>query len=268
MVPELRPRGIGEILDAAVALYRARFGQLVRYAAIVVVPVQVLLTLVFLSAQPDHFNVTLNGNATPQLSSSRARAGRDRSWCSWSACSPTPSSSAVTTRVVADEYVGFAEPAGQAARTAVRRFFAVIGVAVLVGLARARRASSSASSASFAAQALFAVAIPVVILERRRVFAAMGRSSELTRSHFWHVLGVVLEREHARARCSTSRSRPALNIWSAHGGSPTSLAIAQGVANSLALLLTAPFVAAAIVTLYFDLRIRDEAFDVQMALAQ
>ena len=45
---------------------------------------------------------------------------------------------------------------------------------------------------SFAAQALFAVAIPVVILERRRVFAAMGRSIELTRSHFWHVLGVVL----------------------------------------------------------------------------
>ena len=39
MVPELRPRGIGEILDAAVALYRARFGQLIRYSAIVVVPV-------------------------------------------------------------------------------------------------------------------------------------------------------------------------------------------------------------------------------------
>jgi hypothetical protein len=60
----------------------------------------------------------------------------------------------------------------------------------------------------------------------------------------------------------------ALNLWSAHGGSPTSLAIAQGIANSIALLLTAPLVAAAIVALYFDLRIRDEAFDVQMALAQ
>ena len=32
-------------------------------------------------------------------------------------------------------------------------------------------------------------------------------------------------------------------------------------------MITTPFVAAAIVTLYFDLRIRDEAFDVQMAMA-
>ena len=60
----------------------------------------------------------------------------------------------------------------------------------------------------------------------------------------------------------------ALNLWSAHGGSSTSLVIAQGVVNSLTQLLTAPFVAAAIVALYFDLRIRDEAFDVQMALAR
>jgi len=27
VIPELRPRGIGEILDAAVSLYRARFGR-------------------------------------------------------------------------------------------------------------------------------------------------------------------------------------------------------------------------------------------------
>ena len=44
--------------------------------------------------------------------------------------------------------------------------------------------------------------------------------------------------------------------------------IAQGVANTIASLLTTPFVAAAIVALYFDLRIRDEAFDVQMAIAE
>ena len=42
--------------------------------------------------------------------------------------------------------------------------------------------------------------------------------------------------------------------------------IAQGIANAIAALLTTPFVAAAIVALYFDLRIRDEAFDVQLAM--
>jgi hypothetical protein len=106
-----------------------------------------------------------------------------------------------------------------------------------------------------------------VILERRPVFAAMGRSWELTRSHFWHVLGLILSASILSALLNAGLAI-VLNLWSVHGASPTSLAIAQGIANSLGLLLTAPFVAAAVVALYFDLRIRDEAFDVQMALTQ
>ena len=44
--------------------------------------------------------------------------------------------------------------------------------------------------------------------------------------------------------------------------------VAQGAVNIVASVLTTPFVAAATVALYFDLRIRDEAFDVQMAIAR
>jgi hypothetical protein len=265
VIPELRPRGIGEILDAAVTLYRARFGQLVRYAAFVVVPVQVLLTLVFLSAQPDHFNVTLNANATPQLSSGRAELAATFVVLVVGVLTHA-FVSAVTTRVVADEYIGYPEPAGQAARTAARRYLAVLGVAVLVGLAELAGLFFCFVGV-FAAQALFAVAIPVVILERRPVLTAMGRSWELTRTHFWHVLGLILSASILSALLNVGLTA-VLNVWSAHGASPTSLAIAQGIANGLAMLLTAPFVAAAIVALYFDLRIRDEAFDVQMALNQ
>ena len=51
--------------------------------------------------------------------------------------------------VVADEYVGFAEPAGQAARTADRRFFAVIGGrASSSGCARSSGSSSASSARS------------------------------------------------------------------------------------------------------------------------
>ena len=99
------------------------------------------------------------------------------------------------------------------------------------------------------------------------MFAAMSRSFELTKSHFWHVLGVVLSASVISAILNLALAA-GLNYWSARAGSPTSLAIAQGIANTVAALITTPFVAAAIVTLYFDLRIRDEAFDVQMAIAQ
>ncbi len=264
MIPELRPRGIGEVLDAAVALYRGRFGQLVRYAAIVVVPVQLLLTIVLLSAQPDRFSVTVNGSSTPQFDTTRAQLGATVvvivvGWLTHAFVA------AVTTRVVAGEYVGHREPGSEAARTAVRRFLAVIGVGLLVGVCEVA-GLFLCGVGSFAAQALFAVAIPVVILERRRVLAAMGRSIELTRSHFWHVLGVVVSASLLGALLNVALAT-GLNVWSARGGSPTSLVVAQGVANTIGALLTTPFVAATIVALYFDLRIRDEAFDVQMAIA-
>ena len=44
------------------------------------------------------------------------------------------------------------------------------------------------------------------------------------------------------------------------------MVIGQSIANTIAGVLTTPFVATAIVVLYFDLRIRDEAFDVQLLM--
>ena len=113
--------------------------------------------------------------------------------------------------------------------------------------------------------ALFAVAIPALLLERKGVGGALSRSIELTKGHFWHVLGVVLSCRADRLPLEC-RSRPGSTSLP-RSASPTTLVLAQGVANAVASILTTPFVAAATVALYFDLRIRDEAFDVQMAMA-
>ena len=265
MIPELRPRGIGEILDAAVSLYRARFGLLVRYAAIVIIPVQLLLTIVLLSAQPDNYNISLSGNATPQFDTSRAQLAATiivlvAGWLTHAFVA------AVTTRIVANAYIGYDEEGPQAARTAARRFLPVVAVAFLVGVCELF-GLLLCGVGTFAAQALFVAAIPVVILERRRVFAAMSRSIELTRSHFWHVLGVVLTASLLGALLNSALVT-ALRFWAARGASSTGLVVAQGGVNIIASVLTTPFVAAATVALYFDLRIRDEAFDVQMAIAR
>jgi hypothetical protein len=264
VIPELRPRGIGEILDAAVSLYRARFGLLVRYAAIVVVPVQLFLTVVLLSAQPDRFSVTVNGNATPQFDTGRAQLGATVvvllvGWLT------NAFVEAVTARIVAGAYVDSGEAGNDAARAAVRRIPAVIAVALLVGLCEVAGLFVCGVGA-FAAQAFFAVAIPVVILERKSVFGSMGRSIELTRTHFWHVLGLVIAAASITALLNAALAA-GLNLWSSRGASATAVVVAQGLVNVVASVITTPFVAAAVVALYFDLRIRDEAFDVQMAMA-
>jgi hypothetical protein len=264
VIPELRPRGIGEILDAAVSLYRARFGVLVRYAALVVVPVQVFLTVVLLSAQPDSFSLTLNGNATPQFDTSRAQLGATvvvllAGWITSSLVE------AVTARIVADAYVGSAEEVSTAARTAARRILTVLAVGLAVGLCQVAGLFLCLVGA-LAVRAFFAVAIPAVILERKRVFSSMGRSIELTRTHFWHALGVVVAAMLIGALLNAALAS-ALNIWSARGASASAIVITQGFANIIASCVTTPFVATVAVALYFDLRIRDEAFDVQLAMA-
>jgi hypothetical protein len=264
VIPELRPRGIGEILDAAVSLYRARFGLLVRYAAVVVVPVQVLATIVLLSAQPDRFSVTLNGSATPRFDTDRAQLGATivvlvMGWVTNALVE------AITARIVADAYVGSGEAPSVAARTAARRIFVVLAVGLLVGLCQVAGLFLCIVG-SFAVRAVFAAAIPAVILERRSVFRSMSRSIELTRSHFWHVLGLVTAAWALSALLNVALAS-GLNFWAARGASPTTIVITQGLVNIIASVLTTPFVAAAIVALYFDLRIRDEAFDVQLAMA-
>jgi hypothetical protein len=264
VIPELRPRGIGEILDAAVSLYRARFASLIRYAALVVVPVQAFLTVVLLSAQPDSFSVTLNGSATPQFDTSRAQLGAIlvvllAGWITTSLVE------AVTARIVADAYIGSAEQPSTAARAAARRILTVLAVGLVVGLCQIAGLFLCLVGA-LAVRGFFAVAVPAVILERKRVFSAMGRSIELTRTHFWHALGVVVTAMLIGALLNAALAS-ALNIWSASGASPTTIVITQGLVNVIASCITTPLVAAVAVSLYFDLRIRDEAFDVQLAMA-
>jgi hypothetical protein len=264
MVPDLRPRGIGEILDAAAALYRARFGQLVRYAALIVVPVQLLLTLVLLSAQPDRFSVSITGNATPQFDTSSAQLGAAVVVVVVGLLTHA-FIIAVTTRIVANEYVDHAETSSRLLSTTGRRVFGVLGVSIVVALCQGI-GLLACFVGTFVPLALFSAAIPALLLERKGVGAALSRSIELTKSHFWHVLGVVLTATILSSLLNAALAA-GLNIFGRNAGT-TAIVVAQGVANTIAAVLTTPFVAAATVALYFDLRIRDEAFDVQMAMAR
>jgi hypothetical protein len=262
MVPDLRPRGIGEILDAAAALYRAQFGRLVRYAAIIVVPVQAFLAIVLLSAQPDHFSVGFTGSATPQFNTNSARLAATAVVFVVGIIT-NAFIVAVTTRIVANQYVEHAESARLLSNTG-RRFFAVMGVSLLVAVCQLV-GLAFCFVGTFVPMVFFAATIPALILERRGVGGALGRSIELTKRHFWHVLGVVLTATLIGSILNSALAA-GLNIF-ARSASPTTLVLAQALANAVASVLTTPFVAAATVALYFDLRIRDEAFDVQLALA-
>jgi hypothetical protein len=264
MVPDLRPRGIGEMLDVAVAIYRSHARRLVIVALVVEVPVQLLMTIVLLSAQPDSFAVNIAGNASPTFASQSTQLAATFVVLLVSVVS-TAFVVAVCTRIVADAYVGLAAggPA-EAARGAVGRIFAVIGLALLIALSQIAGLVFCLVGAAVPL-ALFAVAMPVLILEGVGVFAALGRSVTLTKAHFFRVLGLVVTAQLLTAILNIGLT---LGVAAAmrNSGNTTAGVISQGIANTVVAVLTTPFIAAAIVACYFDLRIRNEAFDVQLLM--
>jgi hypothetical protein len=264
MVPELRARGIGEILDAAVVLYRARFARLITVAAWVIIPTQALSALVLLSAQPDRFETGVTGAPTAvydggdvavQIAATVvvAALGIITSAFVVAACA----------RIVADAYVDYTEPAGDAIRLAGRRVLPIIGLALIVAAAQFAGIFACGVGA-FVAMTFFAVAIPVLIIEGTGVFRALGRSIELTKTKFWHVLGLVLAAQLLTLVLQGGLT--ALLELGLSSDNTTVLVIMQSVVNTVSAMITTPFVAAATLVLYFDLRVRVEGFDIQLLM--
>ncbi len=266
MVPELRARGVGEMLDTAALLYRTRFGALVRVSAAVVIPMQVISTLVLLSAQPDSFGVGLTGTPTARFTAARlgVRVGAGAVLL----ILPVLASafvSAVTTRVIADAYVEREDTLGEQLKVARSRYLAVLGAAVLSTLVIAMGMVACLLPGLWL-QAAFAVAIPALILEGIGVFASFGRSFKLTQKYWWLSFRLIWSAVLLTAVLGAGLTL-ALNVLVRDYG-PTTLVIVQGVASAISSTITLPFTAAAAVVLYFDLRTRAEAFDMQLLLGR
>jgi hypothetical protein len=251
------------MLDTAVKLYRARFRRIMRRAILVVVPFQALSTLILLSARNDN-TVTINDNngalSVQRTTTSAAQVGAVYAVLfllilgSLVLC-------AVTTRVVADAYISDEPrvPLRSDARVpALVLLVFSVAFLTLVGLA-------FCGIPGLLALTLFAVAIPVFVLERAGVGRAISRSISLAGGHFGRSLGLTATALLIGWTLNVALS-VGLNYWALHGADRTSLVLTQGVTNAIALMLTGPYVATAFVVLYFDLRVRAEGFDVQLAM--
>jgi hypothetical protein len=171
---------------------------------------------------------------------------------------------AVCTRVVADAYIRRSSGTRESVRAVRPRVLAVVGTSLLVLASEAIGFVFCLVGALFPLT-LFAVAVPVLILEAAGVSSALGRSVKLTKPHAMHVLGLVATAQLLAAILNGALAE-AVSLVLRSGGSTVAVVIGQSIASTIAGILTTPFVATAIVVLYFDLRIRDEAFDVQLLM--
>ena len=283
MATDIRPMNFGEILDGGLVMYRRHFGLFLRLAAIVLgVPV---LLLVYVSARWQTALVTRSQDPTAALSlvvwllpiiilyylaSLVLTAG--------------------TVRILSDAYLGRIPRLQDALSLGLSKLWGLVAVglgkgvivflcmvavgivfAVLAALARGLGAAgvvllivAGAAAVWFVIYLLcgYGVTTPVLVLEDLgSSFDAFRRSWELTRGGRGKVLGlgVVAFLLFGAIPNWVIQALAAVTRLSMPG-----VSVALGALATIVPVILSPAIAAVITLMYYDLRVRREAFDLQV----
>ena len=286
----LRPLSFGEILDSAFSLYRRHFVALLSAALIPLIPSMLLtgvITRSALTAEPSDAAAAFGAALIPLM-----LLGFVVGLVMWAALA----------RMVGEAWTGGEVSVGDGYRRGLRAFFPLVGSMLLVyvilmvamfgvlvagmlvaamlgaiGMAVGNQtvtvllmipALLLTIAAFFAAASTMFGVLPAIVIEKYGPAEAILRSVRLSRGAIPRVTGIMMV-------TFLIIFLPMLFVMAVTGGfaaftDPGSVPSAgsfwlQQVANSLTSALTTPFMIASMVILYFDRRVRTEAFDVQLA---
>jgi hypothetical protein len=259
--PQLRPLSVGEMLDAGFRLFRARFGTLMICVLVPILPFTILGTVLQASIDPHAFDVNAT---TAEVDSGTAAAGLGVGSLVQSAAIAL--AIAACFKAISAAYLGERADAGDSLRYALGRtiplllcyivfvIIVAIGTILLIipGIWLATKLSMS-----FAA----------LVFERKGPFSALGRSWKLTRDNFWRVFGTLLVVAIIVIVFQLVVGGIVGAILGGSNASELAAAIVTTILNVLLLAVTYPLWAAVVSVVYYDLRVRNEGFDLQL-LAQ
>jgi hypothetical protein len=240
--------GIGEILSTAFQLYRRHWRTLLAIAAVVVVPFT-LLQYLFGDLLRARGEVTSNGVVI-----------ETETWAAGAAALVAALAAAVMflvltgaiTRAVAAEVAGEDPGVEQSYRFGFHRFWSVLLVSVLVGLAIVGGLILLIIPGIYIGVRL-AVSIEALVVEGRRGTQAMGRSWELVGGHWWHAFGTLVVGGLLTGVVNAVITAPFGNTgW-----------FVQAVAAAVATVVTMPYGVLVGVLLYLDLRARKESLTLE-----
>jgi hypothetical protein len=296
----LRPLGVSEILDGAVTYIRRNPRATLGMSAILTTTVEVLLTL----AQYFVIGSRARTEVTPRV------LARSLGWAfivSGAGLVLTALVilllSGLLAPVMARTLLGRSTSYGRAWTIARPCFWRLLGAAgmimliviVAVAVPFAPLVAAVASGAPTGLQALgwiiglplaivlmvsgyvwFALAAPILVMERRGVFASLRRSAEIVRGRWWRTFGVLvlallittIAGSIVLPMPFTVVERILLGIHPEPGGWTLIAVVAVGgVGQIIAGTLVNPFNAGVIAMLYADRRMRREAFDLELQMS-
>lgn len=260
----LHPMTLSDILDGAFKLYRANAMAVLTVAAAFIVPLQFVAALIgrLVIAGPatDFFNdlfeeadVAVEGDLV---------AGVTEAVSGLAVIAALPFVAGGVSLIVARSYLGQQVDAAAALAVVRRRWWPLLASWVLVH-ALAVFGLLLCLLPGMLLLALYIAVPAAVVVEDRGPLAAMGRSWRLARTRVWTVLGIGLLAWVLDAAISSALGWILdLASFFVPGG------WVVRVAGSMAInVVTTPFVAIVAVLIYFDLRIRNEGFDLQVMAA-
>jgi hypothetical protein len=246
--------GIGEILDAAIKLYRSQWKSLMAIVAIALVPITFLQTFLTRNiGTPFAEPVTTQAEIESTLITSLVLTAIHLLVI-------IPFLTAAVAKASADVYLGHTVLVGPTFRFAVSRIHSILWISILSGLA-ALLGFLLLIVPGIIVLVRFFFGSTVLVVEGKKGSKALGRSWRLAKGSFWKVFGTLLLAGIMANVIEGILSIPGALGFAAIGPAGWPL---YAIGISLASILTTPFTTLIAVLLYFDLRIRKEAFDLEV----
>ena len=254
--PELRPLSIGEILDVAIKIYLRNAWTLFRVVLVVVAPVEIVSALIQASAANDTDTATVSSHDLALYLSAIGAAAV------LGILANTVATGA-SFKAVADAYLG-EQPAWRSSlRFAFARLHSILWITLLGGIATVIGFVFCIVPGIYLWIA-FAVAVPVLLTEGVKGTSALGRSRALVRGRWWGTFGVVLLGTILAGIVSAAIGGLAGLAAGTTDANTVAGFLVNSVSGTLGSMISTPFTAAFVSVLYFDLRVRKEAFDLQL----
>ncbi|HWT94476.1 MAG TPA: hypothetical protein VN238_15885 [Solirubrobacteraceae bacterium] len=268
----LRPLGIGELLDAAFKVCTANFGTLLRVVLFVVVPVQLLSVVILASTMPDDWSANsfdLSGTDGEELTDDElVTLFVGQGVFLVIVLVMQVFATAACFRAIAQAWLGGEADWRESLKFALRRTPALLWVtflyflAVVVGFVLCIAPGIWLSI-------LFGLATPVVLVESIGGPGALRRSAKLVKDRWWATFAVIaLGYLFAGLLASIMQALVSLPLFFAVDDTSVAAYVINALGQGLGYLIALPFQAAIVAVVYFDLRVRKEGLDLQLMADQ
>jgi hypothetical protein len=263
--------GIGDILDETFRLYRENFMLFVATCAVLEVPVQIINVLIRLSA-PVTIPPTPGQSLTPEQASALAAGSAASSIGALVGAFAAAIMTAALAVAISHRYLNRSVTVGNAYRATINRLGALLLAIVWVGIRLILLAIACVVLVGIPFLIYFAVAwsllSQVVMLENVGGGGASGRSRELIRGYWWKTLGLLIVVWLLVAILTSIPTVVIAAILGSGAGSLAARLLITGIVGLIIGVLVQPIPIAATTLLFYDLKIRKEAFDLEAMVQQ